>query len=351
MAGNGDAAPRLGGRRELTFQPRCSVKIGAFTCPIAANDELSLLAVEEHKALLHSNSNSTLSGDSSIPAGATRDNALNDDVFLFGRRAENPEPVGFITSALGMDMSMLERLSSSQTAPAANNGKADLLDEEALLGHREATPTLLGFVNTAMGMDMSLLEVRPPRRQLIRDDNASAIPGTHLNATDRPSLDLGALEDSWRSPCHVSQPAIAPGAASVIYDSGSDKEPVADPSVPFIAHADTTAGDATLPNDVDPRSLFIDSLQLPLSETLVHTPPRQRAARREPTSLVPRRSGRLAAKSAFCRKNRLNGFWLTNGSAGRTKPPLMPRTTALRSCSARRSRSRLTPPLARPYAS
>jgi hypothetical protein len=38
-------------------------------------------------------------------------------------------------------------------------------------------------------------------------------------------------------------------------------------------------------DDIDVGALFINSLQLPLQESLLHTPPRRRAARREPASL------------------------------------------------------------------
>jgi hypothetical protein len=55
----------------------------------------------------------------------------------------------------------------------------------------------------------------------------------------------------------------------------------------------------TPPPEVDPGMLFVNSLRLPLPEALVRTPPRSRGARREPANLVPRRSDRLAAKSAF----------------------------------------------------
>jgi hypothetical protein len=55
----------------------------------------------------------------------------------------------------------------------------------------------------------------------------------------------------------------------------------------------------TPPPAADPGTLFVNSLQLPLPEVLVHTPPRSRRARREPDSVAPRRSDRLAAKSAF----------------------------------------------------
>jgi hypothetical protein len=50
-------------------------------------------------------------------------------------------------------------------------------------------------------------------------------------------------------------------------------------------------------DDIDVRALFINSLRLPLQESLLHTPPR--AACQEPASLVPRRSVRLAAKAPF----------------------------------------------------
>ena len=49
----------------------------------------------------------------------------------------------------------------------------------------------------------------------------------------------------------------------------------------------------------DSGALLINSLLLPLQENLVRTAPRPRTARRDPASLVPRRSDRLMAKSEF----------------------------------------------------
>lgn len=51
--------------------------------------------------------------------------------------------------------------------------------------------------------------------------------------------------------------------------------------------------------DADPRALFIASLQLPVPESLVHMPLRSRTSCKEPASLVPRRSERLAPKYVF----------------------------------------------------
>jgi hypothetical protein len=72
------------------------------------------------------------------------------------------------------------------------------------------------------------------------------------------------------------------------------------PVVPAAA-ADPNAavGDGAATVDTDAGALFINSLLLPLQESLLHTAPCPLAARREPASLVPRRSDRLAAKSAF----------------------------------------------------
>jgi hypothetical protein len=44
---------------------------------------------------------------------------------------------------------------------------------------------------------------------------------------------------------------------------------------------------------------FIDSMRLPLQEPLIKTPPRARTARAIDDDWIPRRSDRLAAKSAF----------------------------------------------------
>lgn len=49
----------------------------------------------------------------------------------------------------------------------------------------------------------------------------------------------------------------------------------------------------------DAATLFFDAVQLPLQDGLRRVPPRQRARRREPASIVPRRSDRLAAKAVF----------------------------------------------------
>jgi hypothetical protein len=51
--------------------------------------------------------------------------------------------------------------------------------------------------------------------------------------------------------------------------------------------------------DADPRALFIASLQLPIPESLVHMPLRSRTSCKEPASLVPCRSERLAPKYVF----------------------------------------------------
>jgi hypothetical protein len=56
---------------------------------------------------------------------------------------------------------------------------------------------------------------------------------------------------------------------------------------------------STQQTDADPGMDFINSLLRPIPEALVHTPPRARGARRVPASVIPRRSDRLAAKSAF----------------------------------------------------
>jgi hypothetical protein len=52
----------------------------------------------------------------------------------------------------------------------------------------------------------------------------------------------------------------------------------------------------TATDNIDAGALFISSLQPPLQESLLYTPPRRR---REPASLVPRRSDRLTTKASF----------------------------------------------------
>jgi len=54
-------------------------------------------------------------------------------------------------------------------------------------------------------------------------------------------------------------------------------------------------------DNIDVGALFINSLRLPLEESLLHMPPHRRGVRQEPASLVPRRSDkdRLAAKAPF----------------------------------------------------
>jgi hypothetical protein len=64
-----------------------------------------------------------------------------------------------------------------------------------------------------------------------------------------------------------------------------------DAEMPGVDHED-----ATVATNTDAGALFISSLLLPVQDGLLRTPPRQR---REPASLVPRRSDRLAAKAPF----------------------------------------------------
>jgi hypothetical protein len=64
---------------------------------------------------------------------------------------------------------------------------------------------------------------------------------------------------------------------------------------------DPTSIDAAvaISDNSDTGALFINSLRLLLQESLLHTPPRPRAARQEPASLVPHCSDRLTAKAPF----------------------------------------------------
>lgn len=81
--------------------------------------------------------------------------------------------------------------------------------------------------------------------------------------------------------------AATPSAASVAPANAANPSPA------------VGDGAATVDYDTDAGALFINSLLLPLQESLVCTVPRPRTARREPASPVPRRSDRLATKSAF----------------------------------------------------
>jgi hypothetical protein len=71
---------------------------------------------------------------------------------------------------------------------------------------------------------------------------------------------------------------------------------------------------------VDAGAIFINAVKLPLQESLLQAPPRPRARRREPQGVIPRRSDRLAGKSAFRDPNpeRQAKRVLVNKSEGRS---------------------------------
>jgi hypothetical protein len=86
---------------------------------------------------------------------------------------------------------------------------------------------------------------------------------------------------------HAEDPMVVEVAASLHVFQSANAPSMASPSDDAVAASD----------DIDVGALFINSLRLPLQESLLHTPPR--AARQEPASLVSRRSVRLAAKAPF----------------------------------------------------
>jgi hypothetical protein len=108
-----------------------------------------------------------------------------------------------------------------------------------------------------------------------------------------------ALADT-RSPPRMVQLSFADAEAPGMDDDGASLSAVARAFTAQDTVHDPTSVDAAVAvtDDIDTEALF-NSLWLPLQESLLHTPLRPRAARRDPASLVPRRNDRLVAKAPF----------------------------------------------------
>jgi hypothetical protein len=190
---DGDAAQSLGGRHELTFQPHLSVRISSFAYPIVDGGRVlvgsgsaratprAVMAVEAQKALLLTGSTCMSlvhSEDDLLAAMLGRGDLLasdiNDDVFLIGRRATDTEPLGFISFAMGVDLSLLE--GASRTCQL----------DYAVVPDPAPLP--------------AYCEVEGPVRDI---------------SPDRPGLDLCASWDNWQPAQPTSPPACCPSSAPV----------------------------------------------------------------------------------------------------------------------------------------
>lgn len=124
------------------------------------------------------------------------------------------------------------------------------------------------------GGDPTLCELEVPR-----------FPGLHVDVSVATGLD----------PAPFGEPEV-PGHQDMGMPRADD-----DTAVPVTPTAHSVH-DAPV-DAADVGTLFIDSVRLPLQECLLQAPPCPRGQRREPENLIPRRSDRLAAKSAFREPN------------------------------------------------
>ncbi|KAK8458054.1 hypothetical protein SEVIR_3G293402v4 [Setaria viridis] len=174
-----------------------------------------------------------------------------------------------------------------------------MLDElAAFLVARPATPATASLqARPALSEPLS-----PPRmtRLCFAADEASGEVGGDAAAVGSPLAATPAVEALGAIGGDAAADAEAPGVDGVVVavvasdnDVGAPllASPVADPpTAPApVAAAPTAASVAA----------FIDSMRLPLQEPLIKSPPRTRTSRVVDDDWIPRRSVRLAAKSAF----------------------------------------------------
>uniref|UniRef100_K3ZDB4 Uncharacterized protein n=1 Tax=Setaria italica TaxID=4555 RepID=K3ZDB4_SETIT len=174
-----------------------------------------------------------------------------------------------------------------------------MLDElAAFLVARPSTPATASLqARPALSEPLS-----PPRmtRLCFAADEASGEVGGDAAAVGSPLAATPAVEALGAIGGDAAADAEAPGVDGVVVavvasdnDVGAPllASPVADPpTAPApVAAAPTAASVAA----------FIDSMRLPLQEPLIKSPPRTRTSRVVDDDWIPRRSVRLAAKSAF----------------------------------------------------
>lgn len=124
---------------------------------------------------------------------------------------------------------------------------------------------------------------------LLDEGGSTCLPGTDAGIVLTPSQTLSAPVPD--------EPAV---------EAAGHMLPTQPDTAAFLGATSVPAAASGSPQrlDADPRSSFIDSLQLPLSTPLVTSPPhRRRAACCQWMDVVPRRSGRLAGKLPFCDPN------------------------------------------------
>jgi hypothetical protein len=297
-----DAAPRLGGSRGLTFQPRRTIRIGEFSCPVVEDNTLPS-SVEAPLTLLQAVHHHTDMGEL----------ALIDDISCSAQRATSPAPVRLTDP----EQILFEQMAATPDSPAFVWPDHPARDDASFIGSHAGDLGTQGFICSAMGPDLSLLELPPrrsicctnadsPRRRLCctnADYNDTVCNLQRLEHDVRLGLDLYGLEGIAGS-SHSPQLTVAPAAAitSPLNAVGETFQPsprvgrgVEPPS-----QAEAPVDDSsTQQTDADPGMDFINSLLRPIPEALVHTPPRARGARCVPATVIPRRSDRLAGKSAF----------------------------------------------------
>jgi len=182
--------------------------------------------------------------------------------------------------------------SQSTCAPVLRPSTAASLEAQAALADTRLPPrmVLLGLADAeapgADGVDPYVVDAvvadtcSPPRMAALFADAEE--PGA--DGVD-PSVDIATMATD------VEAPGVDGVDSSVVAAVGAEAPRADGVDAPVDAAV-------AAPDNIDAADLFFDSLRLPL-QGLLHTPPRPRAARQEPASLVPRRSDRLAAKAAF----------------------------------------------------
>lgn len=117
----------------------------------------------------------------------------------------------------------------------------ELFVDDSLIGLHAAGPEPLGFVCSALGADLSLLEM-PPRCGLCGTSAGlfDTLPTAQRTCDDAPDLDLLALEGHGGS-THLLQPLAVPVT--------SYADALADPPLEDFAGFDTGGGTEALPGD------------------------------------------------------------------------------------------------------